>query len=838
MANQPVQVVTNPQQLRGPRTSNRPNKAGTDFYEGDNDGFGRHRDSLVASLESIQQTLSGPEWIREFGGSSYIKVTMAARAIAKSHRPQKKVFTSKWTPHVSTAGIGEPIYAVTAVSLRQVISIVQSIPLDVPVRLNRFTGNLESNPSRARCEVSAIGSIELWTAADRRDFSVVEATEWLDRSDTGRGYLVNFFPMTSAANDPSLAIAQRANLRSLELALRDLSVEAQGRSQLGRGTGAMVSIGFLEPGETSRLELGIASDPIGTRVSAAGRVVASESRHESLLMALERSPLVRDIALPPVPVRGVPAIAAESVLLAPPLAAREGGSFARVGVVDGGVSDVLDEWIDDRWGQLASDDRDEAHGTFIGGLLAFAGSMNPSYLADLPAGCALVDVDVLPADPGGTGVAFGRYYPNGVIDFMDEVESAVADIRSRLGVRVFNFSLNFVAPGDSSRYGYAARRLDQIARNNDVIFVVSAGNLVPGEQRSEWPADAALALATIVGDGNTLLNEPAESLFNLSVSALNPPGLHDSVPYALARYSRRGPGLRGATKPDLAHVGGSGTADPTLGHGLHSIDVNGNPSTGAGTSYSAPLVARNLADLDHLIEDDVPREVLLALMVHYAEAPQMLRAKALLPAARDLVGFGVPASAEQMLDRPDSEIVLVVHSTVFPKEEHILTFSWPEALVNGGKCRGYARLTLVARPVLAYEHGDERVRVNIDAKLMQQQQNGGFTSALSGVNQPRSRKVPQAERELLIEASKWQVVKSFDQSFRGRGESSTWKLLVEYLTRAEEDLPDAGVEFAAVLTIADDRGEAPIFQQMRQHLGDLGVRTGDIRTSIPTRVRT
>jgi hypothetical protein len=121
---------------------------------------------------------------------------------------------------------------------------------------------------------------------------------------------------------------------------------------------------------------------------------------------------------------------------------------------------------------------------------------------------------------------------------------------------------------------------------------------------------------------------------------------------------------------------------------------------------------------------------------------------------------------------------------------------------------------------------------------MQQQLDGGFKSALSGVNQPRARKAPQAERELIIESSKWQVVKSFDQAFRGRGESSTWKLLVEYLTRAEEDLPDVGVEFAAVLTIADDRGEAPIFQQMRQHLGDLGVRTGDIRTSISTRVRT
>lgn len=837
MANQPVQVVTNPQQLSGPRTKNRPAKAGTDFYDGRDAAFASHRDGLVRSLQTIIAALEAPEAIRDFGGLAHIKVTMAANAIAKSHRPQKKVFPSRLTPHVATAGIGEPIYAVTPESLRRVVAVIASVSPAVPIRINPKTSVAESNPSRERCEVSAIASIDLWTAADRRGFSVADATAWLGRSDTGSGYIVNFFPMAAASHDASLAIAQRASLRSLERELSGLSVEARGRSLLGRGTGAIVSLGLLGSGDQSRLELGLASEPVGSKVTTTERQVASDERHEAVLAALEANPLVRDISLPPIPVRDVPKNAKSDELIVAGIPQRQELPYARVGVIDGGISDVLDEWIEDRWGQLAAPDRDEAHGTFIGGLLTFAGDLNPAYLADLPNGCELIDVDVLPADPGGSGLAFGRYYPNGVIDFMDEVESAVTEMRSRLGVRVFNFSLNFVAPGDSARYGYAARRLDQIARDNDVIFVVSAGNLSPAEQRTEWPKDPKLALATIIGDGNTLINEPAESLFNISVSALNPPHHPGSVPYALARYSRRGPGLRGATKPDFAHIGGSGTLSDTGSHGLASLDLAGASTTGAGTSYASPLVARNLADLDHLIEDEVPREVLLGLMVHYASAPKLLRSSTLLPAARDLVGYGIPATAEQMLERPDSEIVLVVHSTILPKEEHTLRFSWPEALSNHGSCRGYARLTLVARPVLAYEHGDERVRVNIDAKLMQQQDDGGFKSALSAVNQPRSRKAPQAERELITEASKWQVVKSFDQAFRGRGTSSTWKLLVEYLTRAEEDLPDVGVEFAAVLTIADDRGEAPIFQQMRQHLGDLGIRTGDIRTSIPARVR-
>lgn len=837
MANQPVQVVTNPQQLRAPRTPNRPVKAGTDFFEGQDELFGQHRDGLVASLEAVDQALSSTSWVARYGDWAHIKVSMSRRAIAKSHRPQKQIFPSKWTPHVGTDGIGEPIFAVTSTSIRHVIDVLNSIAVDVPTRLNRRTGEMEANPSRARCEASAIERIELWTVSDRRNFSAADAAAWLDRADSGNGYLVTFFQLSSASRDPSLVEGQRRSFRELQDALGRLSVEAQGRSRIGQGAGGMVSVGLLEMGQKSRVNLGLATSPIGAKVVSTGKRQASIARHEELLSALDSHPLVRSIALPPVLMANESApLPVEELSLNFAVDAAESVP-SRVGVIDGGLSDVLGDWVIERWGQVATSDRDESHGTFIGGLLAFPGHFNPSFLSQLPNGCELVDVDVLPSDPGATGVAFGRYYPNGVIDFMDEIESAVTDIRSRLDVRVFNFSLNFIAPGDSGRYGYAAQRLDQIAYDADVIFVVSAGNLAPSEQRPEWSKDAALAIGSIARDGGALISEPAESLYNISVSALNPPELKNSIAYGFSRYSRRGPGLRGATKPDFAHVGGSGTAEPNGELGLYSLEADGSLSSNAGTSFAAPLVARSLADLDQAIEGDVPREVLLALLVHYSQAPRLYRAASVLPIARDLIGFGVPLSAHEMLERPDSEVVLVVQSTVLPKEEHTLTFSWPDALTDGGKCRGYARLTVVARPVLAYEHGDERVRVNIDAKLMQQQADGGFRSALTAVNAPRSNKTPQSERELMMEASKWQVVKSFDQTFRGRGSSSTWKLLVEYLTRAEEDMPDVGVEFAAVLTIADERGSAPIFQQMRQHLGDLGVRTDDLRTSVSTRIR-
>jgi len=118
---------------------------------------------------------------------------------------------------------------------------------------------------------------------------------------------------------------------------------------------------------------------------------------------------------------------------------------------------------------------------------------------------------------------------------------------------------------------------------------------------------------------------------------------------------------------------------------------------------------------------------------------------------------------------------------------------------------------------------------------MQETKKGGFESRLHPVNIATRGTEPRTESDLLKEAMKWQVAKCFEAKLNGRGPSSTWKFVVDYLTRADESMPMSGVEFAAVLTIADPKGTAPVFQQMRQELGQLGIRTDDIRTSIRVR---
>jgi hypothetical protein len=835
MTNEPVQVVVNPGETRRPRKPPTPNGNGHDFFKDDDEGFRQHRDRLADTLTSLLAELEHGPAQQEFGGLGHIKVVLSERGIAKSHRPQSALFRAKRAPHVATDHIGEPIFAVTPHSLREIIADVRAAEIDVALKFDKRTETYVPNPSRKRCEVGAIADVALWSPADKRAFSAEDGAAWLAQSGTGGSYMVEMFPALPAQNNAELAIAQQRSRDELHAALQTLSAVETPVKRDALMTGLRV-VPPVEQTLTARAGENPPTKRPPTKPLDA-HAPSPARMHEQVLNRIARNPLVREILLPPV-VRS--ADVSHSLEGGEAPAALLSGAFTdgqgKVGVIDGGIGGPINNWVVERWGQLADHDQDLSHGTFITGLLVAGSALNP-YLPPTPTGCRVYDIDVLPRDAGGSSQLFASYYPNGVPDFMDEVEDAVETYREEHGVRVFNFSMNVLTPNRAA-YGYTSRRLDEIARRLDVIFVVSAGNLSLAERRPEWDLDPARALADLTGDTVGFVGEPGQSIYNASVSALNPPGLEYQQPYALARYSRRGPGVRGATKPDFAQVGGSGTPTESKGHNLWSVTEAGTLQSSAGSSYAAPLVARQIADLDAAVEGNLTRETLLALTVHHATQPPIMRHKTIAPAARDLVGFGIPATAEEMLEGDDSHITIVIHNVLRLGEDAKFEFTWPESLVTpDGKCRGYARLTLVTQPRVSYQHGDERIRINVDAGLRQMQADGGFRNRLDPIL-GKTLPAHATERELLKEALKWQVVRGYEfRAPKGRGPSTTWQFVVEYLTRADEQFPDAGVPFAAVLTIGDLDGKAPVFQEMRQAIANVGLRTADIRTQIQPRAQ-
>jgi hypothetical protein len=224
--------------------------------------------------------------------------------------------------------------------------------------------------------------------------------------------------------------------------------------------------------------------------------------------------------------------------------------------------------------------------------------------------------------------------------------------------------------------------------------------------------------------------------------------------------------------------------------------------------------------------------------------PETLSGKVLSAVARDLAGFGMPPTAREILEGNDNQITLVFASRIRRDQQIAFQFAWPPSLVTPeGKCRGAAKLTLVSTPPLDPRFGSEFVRVNIDAALQQEDSDKQgrlrWKGRLDPIYLPGKSEATTIEAERIEHGLKWSPVKAFAKTMPlGIGKSSNWRMFVSYLTRAGEQIPEDGVPFTALLTISDPKGDAPVFNDMRQTLNALGVRVEDIRTAarVVTRV--
>lgn len=825
----PIQIVLNPENYEEARDAGG-GGGRKDFFAHRDAEFTAHRAALMGQIDTIAGVLSA----QAQGDIGFVKVILRREAWAKSHRPIASLFRHDRTPIVGGGDLGVMLVEARPGTLRQVAAEIAKAETHTEMRFNEQKQKDEPYPSARKSEVGAIDRIELYGPSDRRSFSVDEAVAWLSNPMTGSSYQVELFDSPPPRSewdrlDPSHRRLVESFVAGFAALDRGLAVE---RLPNRRHKQPILSVRLDQSGDQPVLRLNDA--PVSERRRELAAFNPDVGRHLRLLAFLDSHPLVRRIELPGIVVRA--ARPSTAVARARPtdvtIPVRDSRrSHPRLGIIDGGIGEALSDWIIDRWDVLAEEDTDLAHGTFIGGLAALGGALNGAEICPEPDGAELVDVAVFPNERKAG--AFASYYPDGLPQFFDEMETAISDARARHGVRVFNMSLNILQPAAPDRYSPHAARLDQIAESNNAIVFISAGNIQPQDLRPEWPADATAALGNLATSRNDGLLTPAESARNVAVGALNPPGHDGCLPFAPTRYSRRGPGLRAGVKPDLAHIGGAGSQHPKLGHGLFSILPDGTIVDGCGTSYAAPLAAKTAAVLDHAIEGEVSRETLIGLLVHHAEMPTLLQDKTLAPIAKHMVGFGMPPSADRILETGDHTITLVFASRIQRDQQINFRFQWPASLVGPeGKCRGRAKITLVSTPPLDARFGSEFVRVNINAVLQQEQANGGWKGRLEPLYLPSRREAPPIEAERIEHDLKWSPVKVLAKTFpQGVGPSSNWRLFVEYLTRAGEVMPEEGVPFTVIVTISDPDAEQPVFNDMRQNLQALGIQIADIRTA-------
>jgi len=742
-------------------------------------------------------------------------------ALAKSHRPFSALFSARRASHVGTADYGELIFAATPANLIAIAEVVEGAEVNVVWRPDA-EGELQYSPTGARSESSAIASIREWSPAEARGYTLDEAESWL------------------AANPSARAEVELLALPHVGSALRQAAIQ-EVRALADR------SPVFLELfALTGSAEVAIANQRVIGVGRAAAQIEARSTRQldsvafRQELARLESSSVVKRVALGEVSVDDTPET--EQTVVGRWVSSKNRSADGRpvVGVIDGGV-DWQDSgtasWIVGRTGYVAPMHRSlrrEIHGTEIASLIALGSALNAGFL-NAEEDCRVYDLDLFSADEYKKD-----YYP-AEDDFFEVLRESVERAKQEHGVRVFNLSYNFRRAPGARPFSLIAQKLDAIAVDLDVIFVISSGNLAEAEQRDEWPATEADLLAVLARTGAPDgLGAPAESLANVSVGAVNPPGMIVGIEGAPTRYTRRSARVPSAVKPDFGAAGGGSPATPLDTTGMVAMTSVGEIVEVQGTSFAAPVVARYLASLDAAITGDVPREVLLALATHHAQTPPAVtRTKRVTGLSREFIGRGLLPSVADTLDGTSHQMTIVLSDVIQPKKKVVFPFRWPDSLTSAtGSCRGRVKFTLVAEPTLDHAHGVEAVRVNLEGAIKQlDPEEGRFEGRLQPTHELFTGVTHANERTLVTELGKWFPVKSFERTMRGRGKSSDWILEIEYLTRAAVQIPEGGVRFAAVLTIEDPKGVAPIYDEMRASLIDLNVSLNDVRSWTTVGVR-
>lgn len=378
-----------------------------------------------------------------------------------------------------------------------------------------------------------------------------------------------------------------------------------------------------------------------------------------------------------------------------------------VGLIDSGVRSahpLLAGAIVDALAGAGQDDGEDrsGHGTAVaarilhGDIEALVGG---AVVAAPP--CRIISVRVLDNE--------GEFPEEFVL--AEELELAIRDCADR-GARVVNLCVGDRAtPFLGGHSTPVAAVVDQLARELGLVVVVSAGNVHPRDYLAIDASTTTGYPTDLVRSNATTIIDPAPAALALTVSGL----VHKTTPLDPARlalgqvgwpspFSRRGPGIAGALKPELSATAGTFAIDPGLGTlvtdanlGCVSADGTGSAALLAsdyGTSFAAPMVSRIAAGVQTQYPD-FGSNLLRALVLQAAEdqLPDCLTAVTDVGDAgratltRQMVGYGKPSLGRACFSDPH-RVTLVAEGQIEVDGVHLFEVPIPSSFFDSGGQRG------------------------------------------------------------------------------------------------------------------------------------------------------
>lgn len=322
------------------------------------------------------------------------------------------------------------------------------------------------------------------------------------------------------------------------------------------------------------------------------------------------------------------------------------------------------------------------HGTLVAGIVLYGNVLAAARTAEFDPDFWLASVRVLDDDAA---------VPE-TVNWVKAISEGIRYLAESWQVRVINLSIgDSENPFGGGKSTPLAAELDSLARRFGLVLIVSAGNLdETAMDHDGWPD-------YLYGDSPTIL-DPAQASASITVGAVSAAdGLTertagstlDAVAIAErdgpAPFTTRGPGVRGAIKPELVADGGNRRYDrgTTSLHRDPGIEVISTSSryperlleAGYGTSFAAPAVA-NIAGRLVARYPGFSANAIRALMLqgaaNSAAAEQMMAERYEDAEQRlyALCGYG-GISWERCGFSDDGRVVMIAEDALRPEDFHI-----------------------------------------------------------------------------------------------------------------------------------------------------------------------
>lgn len=305
----------------------------------------------------------------------------------------------------------------------------------------------------------------------------------------------------------------------------------------------------------------------------------------------------------------------------------------------------------------------------------------------------------------------------------NQVETAVRYFHREYGCRVFNLSY-----GDR-RKPYLGRHvrglavtLDTIARELGVLFVVPTGNFegadaAPTDWRGEYPRYLLQQEAALLDPASALNVLTVGSLARCDATFNAQRYQNDPAEQPIARhdqpspFTRSGPSVGGAIKPELVAYGGNYAVNaraanrPIVRQGLGELSTCKDFAAGrllaeeAGTSFAAPHVAHLAARIlaEHPQTD---HNLLRALLVAHARWPEPCEAL-LAEKTERLRVCGYGKVEEGALDRSnEQEVTLIAGDAIPDRHHHFYEVPLPDSYIDGPQRTREISVALAHSPVV------------------------------------------------------------------------------------------------------------------------------------------